>query len=68
MLAQGVPAKVIQERLGHSHISITLTVYAHATRRCTPMRPRSSPPRSTPITRDLLNIVRTRGDQTLHSA
>ena len=31
MLSQGVPAKVIQERLGHSHISITLTVYAHAT-------------------------------------
>jgi len=25
----GVPAKVVQELLGHSHISITLGVYGH---------------------------------------
>src|SRR5438034_1139745 len=31
LLAMGVNAKVIQERLGHSHISITLGVYGHVT-------------------------------------
>ena len=30
LLANGVPPKVIQERLGHSQISITLDTYAHA--------------------------------------
>ena len=30
LLANGVPAKVIQERLGHSNISITLDTYASA--------------------------------------
>ena len=31
LLAMGVNAKVIQERLGHSSISITLGVYGHVT-------------------------------------
>jgi len=30
LLANGVPPKVIQERLGHADITITLRVYAHA--------------------------------------
>lgn len=30
MLAQGIPAKVVAERLGHSNIGITLDTYAHA--------------------------------------
>jgi integrase len=29
LLSMGVPAKVVQEILGHSHISITLGIYAH---------------------------------------
>jgi integrase len=28
-MAAGVPPKVVQERLGHSHISITLQTYSH---------------------------------------
>jgi integrase len=32
LLKQGVPAKVISERLGHSGIAITLDLYAHTTR------------------------------------
>ena len=31
MVAAGVPAKVVQEMLGHSHVSITLALYAHVT-------------------------------------
>jgi integrase len=31
MIASGVPAKVVQEMLGHSHVSITLALYAHLT-------------------------------------
>ena len=30
LLANGVPPKVIQERLGHAQITITLDIYAHA--------------------------------------
>lgn len=29
LLSQGVPIKVIQERLGHSQVSLTLSTYAH---------------------------------------
>ena len=29
LLSMGVPAKVVQEILGHSHVSITLGIYAH---------------------------------------
>ncbi|MBX3439833.1 MAG: site-specific integrase [Planctomycetaceae bacterium] len=29
MLAEGVPAKLVQERLGHSQISLTLDTYSH---------------------------------------
>lgn len=29
MLQQGIPAKVVQERLGHSDISLTLNTYSH---------------------------------------
>jgi site-specific recombinase XerD len=29
MLASGVPVKVVQEMLGHSSPSITLSIYAH---------------------------------------
>ena len=29
-LRAGVPAHVVQRRLGHSHVSITLSLYAHA--------------------------------------
>lgn len=29
MLAQGVPARVIMQTLGHSQISITLNTYSH---------------------------------------
>jgi integrase len=29
LLSMGVPAKVVQEILGHSHISSTLGIYAH---------------------------------------
>jgi integrase len=29
MLQAGVPAKVVQERLGHKRIEITLNIYAH---------------------------------------
>jgi len=31
MLRQGVPAKVVQERLGHSDVSLTLNTYSHIT-------------------------------------
>ncbi len=31
MLKAGVPAKVVSEMLGHSHVSITLGVYSHVT-------------------------------------
>lgn len=31
MVATRVPAKVVQEMLGHSHVSITLSLYAHVT-------------------------------------
>ena len=31
MLVQGVPAKVVQEILGHSQISVTMDVYSHVT-------------------------------------
>ncbi|MGZ4533281.1 MAG: site-specific integrase [Mycobacteriaceae bacterium] len=30
-LAAGIPAKVVQDRLGHSTIAITLNVYSHVT-------------------------------------
>ena len=29
MLAEGVPAKVVQERLGHSSVMVTLDIYSH---------------------------------------
>ena len=29
MLKQGVPPKIVQERLGHSSIGITLDTYSH---------------------------------------
>jgi integrase len=29
MLADGEPAKVVQERLGHSSVMVTLDVYSH---------------------------------------
>jgi integrase len=29
MLQQGIHAKVVQERLGHSKINITLDIYSH---------------------------------------
>jgi integrase len=29
MLANGVPAKVVQERLGHSSVMVTLDIYSH---------------------------------------
>ena len=29
MLAAGVPAKVVQEQLGHSSIAITMDLYSH---------------------------------------
>ncbi|WP_088951185.1 tyrosine-type recombinase/integrase [Micromonospora zamorensis] len=29
LLAQGVPARVVMEILGHSQISVTLNIYAH---------------------------------------
>ncbi len=32
LLAAGVHPKVVQERLGHSSVQITLDVYSHATR------------------------------------
>ncbi|HEX6481297.1 MAG TPA: tyrosine-type recombinase/integrase [Ktedonobacteraceae bacterium] len=31
LLAAGVPAHVVQELLGHSHINITLGIYGHVT-------------------------------------
>ena len=31
LLAAGVPANVVQELLGHSHISVTLGIYGHVT-------------------------------------
>ncbi|WP_413785177.1 site-specific integrase [Micromonospora zamorensis] len=31
LLAQGVPARVVMEILGHSQISLTLNIYAHVT-------------------------------------
>jgi integrase len=31
LLAQGVHAKIVQERLGHSDISMTLNRYSHVT-------------------------------------
>ncbi|HLI43430.1 MAG TPA: tyrosine-type recombinase/integrase, partial [Acidimicrobiales bacterium] len=31
MLAAGVNPKVVQEMLGHSHVSITLGIYGHVT-------------------------------------
>ncbi len=31
MLIQGVPAKVVQEMLGHSQVSVTLDIYSHVT-------------------------------------
>ncbi len=35
LLSMGIPAKVVQEILGHSHISITLSIYAHVCLACT---------------------------------
>ncbi|WP_349879381.1 site-specific integrase [Micromonospora sp. HUAS YX12] len=32
LLAQGVPARVVMEILGHSQISVTLNIYAHVAR------------------------------------
>lgn len=29
MLARNVPAKVVQERLGHSSVMVTLDIYSH---------------------------------------
>ena len=29
LLSMGVPAKVVQELLGHSNISVTMDVYSH---------------------------------------
>ncbi len=29
MLANGAPAKVVQERLGHSSVMVTLDIYSH---------------------------------------
>lgn len=29
MLLDGVPVKVVSERLGHSNVGITLSIYAH---------------------------------------
>lgn len=31
LIAAGVPAKVVQERLGHSTIQITIDLYGHVT-------------------------------------
>ncbi len=31
MLAAGVQPRVVQEMLGHSHVSITLGIYGHVT-------------------------------------
>ena len=32
LLKEGVPIKVVSERLGHAKASITLDIYAHATK------------------------------------
>lgn len=31
LLEQGVPAKVVSERLGHSQVSVTMDIYSHVT-------------------------------------
>ena len=31
VLAAGIPAKAVQDRLGHSTIAITLNIYSHET-------------------------------------
>jgi site-specific recombinase XerD len=42
-LSAGEHPKVVQERLGHAAIAITLDVYSHVTSDCTATRPRGSP-------------------------
>ena len=46
LIAQGVSPKVVQQRLGHAHVSITLGIYSHVTRRTTERRSRPSVVRS----------------------
>jgi integrase len=38
LLQAGVPIKVVQERLGHKRIEITLNIYAHPCHPCSSMR------------------------------
>jgi integrase len=47
LLADGVPVKVVSERLGHASATITLTVYQHATPAWAARRPIASPRSST---------------------
>jgi integrase len=42
MLANGAPAKVVQERLGHSSVMVTLDIYSHVAPRHAARRDRSA--------------------------
>jgi integrase len=40
LLAEGVPARVVMETLGHSAIAVTMNTYSHVCcRRCSARRP-----------------------------
>ena len=41
LLEEGINPKVVQEMLGHSHVSITLGIYAHVTPRMLQAAPRT---------------------------
>ena len=42
LLARGVPIRLVQERLGHANIAITLGVYSHVLPRCGGPLPQNS--------------------------
>jgi hypothetical protein len=46
LLKEGVPVKVVSERLGHAHIAHTLQIYQHILPACKPTR--RAPPNASP--------------------
>jgi site-specific recombinase XerD len=53
LLAAGVDPTVVQKRLGHSSIQLTMNIYCHSCRRCRQTQPQrliiSAPQSQTPV-------------------